>query len=389
MQAKGAAPNVEDTLNRRVTMIFLLVLTGITLIVCYILARTFLEVIVSATVIAVVFYPLHERMRRAVPSRDVAALLSTVIVTILIVVPTVLLVFALMRELTGIYETVNARSTESGGLTPLLSDTLRRHHHWIQRYVDLSKLNFRDILIGQLREAGSLIGSRIGWVAGNVVLFVTNATITLVTLFFLFREGAQIKRRIAAVLPLSRTQVNRLFSGMGNAITASLYGGAAVMATQGILSGTAYWVLGIPAPILFGLVTAVFSLIPLIGGAMIWVPAAVFLILSGSLVKGLILIAWEVLVIGMIDSVLRPYLVSHRMDAHTLLLFFAILGGVRQFGVVGLFLGPVVLALAIALISLLRQESRHWRLILINETPEAPKTPETGSSGSSNQQPET
>jgi predicted PurR-regulated permease PerM len=281
-----------------------------------------------------------------------------------------------MRELTGIYEMVNARSTESGGLTPLLSDTLRRHHHWIQRYVDLSELNFRGIFVGQLREAGSFLGARIGWAAGNLVLFVTNATITLVTLFFLFREGKQIKRRIAAVLPLDSDQVNRLFSGIGNAIIASLYGGVAVMATQGVLSGTAYWVLGIPAPILFGLVTAVFSLIPLIGGAMIWLPAAVFLILSGSIVKGLILIAWEVIVIGLIDSILRPYLVSHRMEAHTLLLFFAILGGVRQFGVVGLFLGPVVLALAITLLSLLREESRRWRLILVAEGSQMPVTPE-------------
>jgi predicted PurR-regulated permease PerM len=355
-------------LKRRVTVISLLVLTGIVLIICYIIASPFINIIISATVIAVVFYPIHERIYRRIRRRNAAALISTVMVTVLIIVPTVVMMVALTREIAEIYETMNARSSETGGLTPFASVAIEGRHHWINRFVDLSQLNFKALLARQLRDAGAYLGSRVGRVAGNIVVFVTDVLITLITLFFLFREGRHITRRIAVVAPLTSRQVNMLFSGISNAITASLYGGLGVAATQGVLSGGAYWALGIPAPLLFGVVTAVLSLIPVIGGALIWVPAALYLILTGSVFKGVLLLAFEGIVIGMIDSILRPYLISHRMEAHTLLLFFAILGGVRQFGVIGLFVGPVVLAIAITLFSLLREESRHWRLILFDRT---------------------
>jgi len=364
-------------LKRRVTLISLLVLTAIVLIVCYYIASPFLNPIISATVIAVVFYPLHERIHRAIRNRNAAALASTILVTILIIVPALVIMFALTREIAEIYESLNARSSESGGLTPLLSRAIEARPHWIHRFLDLSQLNFRALLAGQLRDAGAFVAARVGRVAGNVVVFLTDVVITLVTLFFLFREGKGVRRRIAAVLPLTARQANRLFSGIGNAITASLYGGLGVAATQGIMSGTAYWILGVPAPILFALVTAVFSLIPVIGGALIWVPAAIYLMLTGSILKGILLLAWEGIVIGLIDTILRPYLVSHRMEAHTLLLFFAILGGVRVFGVIGLFVGPVVLAIAMTLLSLLREETRHWRLLMVerplaDDKPDAP-----------------
>ena len=355
-------------LKRRVTLISLLVLAGLVLILCYVIASPFLNVIISAAVIAVVFYPLHQQIYRIVRRRNPAALISTILVTALIVVPTIFLTMVLIKELAEIYETVNAKSSESGGLTLFLSHALGAHHHWIRRFIDLDQLNFRALVAGQLREAGAVLAERVGRVAGNIVVFITDVLITLITLFFLFREGKGVRRRIAAVLPLAPRQTRMLFSGISNAITASLYGGLAVAATQGVMSSAAYWALGIPAPILFGLVTAVLSLIPVIGGALIWVPAALYLILTGSVIKGVLLLAWEAIVIGIIDSILRPYLVSHHMEAHTLLLFFAILGGVRQFGVIGLFVGPVVLAIAITLVSLLREEGRHWRLMLVERS---------------------
>ncbi|HEY6332015.1 MAG TPA: AI-2E family transporter, partial [Blastocatellia bacterium] len=307
-------------LKRRVTLISLLILTGIVLILCFIIAIPFINPILSAMTIVVVFYPLHERIHRAITSRNLAALVSTILVTVLIIVPALFIMMALTREIAEIYESVNARSSENGGFAPFLSRALEGHHHWIRRFIDLSQLNFRPLVAGQLRDAGAFIAAQVGMVAGHIIVFITDIIITLVTLFFLFREGRAIRRRIAALLPLTPRQVNRLFSGIGNAINASLYGGIAVGASQGLLSGVAYWTLGIPAPILFAVVTGVFSLIPVIGGALIWVPATLYLMLTGSIIKGIVLLAWEGIIIGAIDSILRPYLISHRMEAHTLLL---------------------------------------------------------------------
>jgi predicted PurR-regulated permease PerM len=121
-----------------------------------------------------------------------------------------------------------------------------------------------------------------------------------------------------------------------------------------------FWVLGLPSPVLWGMMTALFSFMPLVGTAIVWFPAAIILILIGHPVKGLILLAWGAGVVGMVDNILRPLVISEHMHFHPLYVFFALLGGVQAFGVTGLFVGPAVLALTTSLFSLVREETREF-----------------------------
>jgi predicted PurR-regulated permease PerM len=149
-----------------------------------------------------------------------------------------------------------------------------------------------------------------------------------------------------------------------------VYGGLVVAAVQGALTGLALWVFGVPSPVLWGVVASFFALLPLVGTAVVWVPASIYLIATGSWIKGLILAAWGAFVVGTIDNVLRPYLISGRVQMHTLLIFFAVFGGVKVFGFLGLFIGPVVLAVTITLLSMLRDESRAWPAYWREESPD-------------------
>jgi predicted PurR-regulated permease PerM len=185
--------------------------------------------------------------------------------------------------------------------------------------------------------------------------------IAFFTLFFLFRDGRSVYRRLAVMTPLRPAQVERLASDVSKTVTASMYGGLAVAATQGLLTGLAFWALGVSSPILWGMAAAIFSFVPFIGSTAIWLPAAIILIISGHWIKGLILIGWGAGVVGMADNVIRPYVISGQVNFHPLYIFFALLGGVQAFGILGLFIGPVVLAIAQALFSLFREELREIR----------------------------
>jgi predicted PurR-regulated permease PerM len=343
--------------KKRVTVIFLLAITAGALYCCYLLFQPFLRPLLSAVVIAVVFFPVHVRIHRLLRSPSLAALASTIIIVLLIVVPATAIILAIKKEVAGLYTLIDQKSTESGGLSPYLSQLLERPMQWIGRLVDLSQFDLRASVLGRLRELSSFFVTE-GWmIVGGVTSLAFNSAITLFTLFFLFREGRSMRRRVAAVLPLSSEQVDKLFGGIENTMIGTVYGGLAVAAVQGTLIGLALWVLGIPSPVLWGVVASFFALLPVGGTAAVWVPASIYLLASGSWIKAIILVGWG-LVVFMIDNVLRPYLIGGRTQMHPLLIFFAVFGGLNVFGFLGLFIGPVILAVTITLLGMLRDEGR-------------------------------
>ena len=180
-----------------------------------------------------------------------------------------------------------------------------------------------------------------------------------------------MRRRAAAVLPLSSEQIEKLFGGVENTIIGTVYGGLVVAAVQGTLLGLALWACGIPSPVLWGVIAAFFALLPVVGTAAVWVPASIYLLAIGSWPWAVGLAAWGAFVVGTIDNVLRPYLISGRVEMHTLLIFFAVFGGVNVFGFLGLFIGPVILAVTLTLLSMLRDEGRSWHAYWQDEPPPA------------------
>lgn len=367
--------------KRRVTIIFLSAMTAVALYFSYLLFRPFLKPLLYAAVIAVVFFPIHVQIHRWLRSPSLAALASTTIVMLLIIVPAAAIVLAIKEEVADLYALIDQKSTESGGLSPYLSQLLERPMQWIGRYVDLSQFDLRASLLGRLRELSSFFVAE-GWmIVGGVTTFVLNAVITLFTLFFLFREGRSMRRRAAAVLPLSSEQVEKLFSGIENTIIGTVYGGLVVAAVQGALVGLMLWISGVPSPVLWGVVASFFALLPLVGTAAVWVPASIYLLASGSWVWAVILVVWGMFVVGTIDNVLRPYLIGSRVKMHTLLIFFAVFGGVNVFGFLGLFIGPVILAVTMTLIGLLRDEGRARNAYWSEDNPDPVPSPGQDATG--------
>jgi predicted PurR-regulated permease PerM len=334
---------------------FLLALAAIALYFCYLIARPFLSPVFLAVMIAIVFHPVHERIQARVRGRNAAALISTILVLVVLIVPAMALGVVVSKEVRGLYQLLNERSAEQGGWNPYVMHAVDRILGWAGRYRDLSKIDLRGTLLRWLEQISRFLLSWGAQAVSNIIAFFAEAVVAFFTLFILFREGGTMAARAAAMLPLKASQVERLFTGISNSIIANVYGCLAVGAAQGTLLSLGFWFLGLPSPVLWGVVTALFSLVPIVGSAAVWGPAVMILMITGHWWKGLILLGWGAAVVGQIDTLVRPYVISERAKMHTLMVFFALLGGVQAFGIMGLFIGPVVLSVTLVVLEMLRE----------------------------------
>ena len=206
------------------------------------------------------------------------------------------------------------------------------------------------------------------FVKGSVVE-VIGLLLTFYLLFFFLRDRRVALQLLRSLSPLSVAETDRLCGRVGDTIYATIYGTLAVSAVQGLLGGLMFWWLGLPAPLLWGVVMALLAVVPVLGAFVIWIPAALFLALEGSWGKALILTLWGMIIVGTIDNLLRPILVGKRLKLHTLLAFVSVVGGLILFGPAGLILGPVVLTITTELLEIWR--NRTAPKVVAQAAPEA------------------
>jgi predicted PurR-regulated permease PerM len=351
----------NETARKQAAIVCLLALAAITLYLCYLIAKPFLVPLVIAVMLAIVFHPLHLKIRKWFGNSNAAAAISTTLVLIVVAVPLVVVGITVSRELSAVLQTLRERSGSQGGLSSYLAYLSRNLLRWFGNYVNLPALDPEETLLHGADQVSRYLLSVGAAAVSNVLSFILDMVVVFFSLFFFFREGDSLLQGLGALLPLSPDQTKELFAGIGKTTTANLYGGLAVAAAQGTLTGLAFGILGLPAPILWALVTALASLIPVFGSALVWGPAALLLFVSGHWIKAVILLGWGAGVIGQIDAVVRPYIVGAQVKVHTLLVFFSLLGGVEAFGIMGIFIGPVVLSVTMAVLEMIRKTDFSWK----------------------------
>ena len=357
----GAADAAARNLPRfGARWIALLAATLIALYLCWKLISPFVEVLLWAGVLVVVFFPVHERILRRVRSPNLAAGLSCVLVVVTILGPVTLVTLAIVGEAADAVDNVQA------GINRLL-DPNSRVHQIVDRWIDLDEIRageWKADLLKALQERGGAIAGQTLTYAGRVLRAVIKIFFVVFTMYYFFRDSERIRAALHDVLPLEHEQSARIFSHTREVIAASVNGVVVIAAVQGTLGGIAFAVLRVPSPLMWGAVMFVTSMIPLGGAALTWAPVALYLLFTGHWVKALILAVWGALVIGMLDNVLRPKLVGNRTRLHELLVFFSVIGGLAVFGPLGLVVGPVVVAITLALLDVFRQVQRPPALTL-------------------------
>lgn len=337
--------------KRQIRWWALLIVTAVALYLCWLMIKPFVGVLMWAAVLVIVFYPVHRRLVQRTNRPSLSALLSCVLVILTILVPVALVTVAVLNEVSGAVQNVQAAINYV--LDPN-SPMTGRLLGWASNYMDVERLRSGEYLAQQLGGvSGGLAGRTLG-VIGGLIGAIVQMFFVIFTMYYLFRDGERIFVTIKNALPLNEHQSLAIMERTKEVVGASVYGVLAIAVIQGTLGGLAFWALGVPSAIVWGVVMTFLSMIPMLGAFLVWVPAAIYLALTGHYVKAIFLVIWGTLVIGMIDNFLRPKLVGGRTRLHELLIFFAVLGGLQVFGVLGIVLGPVVLALAMSLIEVFR-----------------------------------
>ena len=331
----------------------LLIVLALALYLCWLMLRPFLNVLLWATVLAVVFYPMHRRIRARVRGPSASAALSTLLVIVLILLPVTFISVAVVRELSGA-----AAQLEGGPQFLQSSPAVAWVFERLDRYVHVDREAARQFIAERMQIWGAALASSTLVVVGGVVGAIVQMGLVVFTMFYLFRDGERLRLAISDMLPLERVQIREIVERTRDVIAATIYGVLVIAAIQGTLGTLIFWVLGLPSPLLWGVVMFFLSMIPMAGSFFVWAPAALYLMLTGAFVKGAALVVWGVMVIGSIDNFLSPRLVGKRARLHELLIFFSVLGGLQVFGVLGLVLGPVVVAITLALIEMVREAHR-------------------------------
>jgi len=357
----------NQNLRRVASVICLLGLAVIVLYLCYLIGKPFLGPVTIAVMLSVVFHPLHTRIESLIHRPNLTSVVSTLLVFFIATVPVLVLGIAVSGELRTVVQSLRESAPEAGP-DPYLT-------HWrevlLQRvgnYMNLSEFDLHATLLRWAEQASRYVLSIGTSVVGNLVSLALNTVVVFFTLFFFFREGNRIRRTLSELLPFHTDQTDRLFTTVSDTIIANLYGSIAVGLAQGTLTGLSFWVLGLSAPILWALVTALASMVPLLGSALVWAPASFVLVVTGHWVKALVLLVWGAVIVGQVDVLVRPWVVSARVKVHSLLVFFALLGGAKAFGVIGIFVGPIILSFALAVFDLLRRTD--FSLHSISEEPQ-------------------
>jgi predicted PurR-regulated permease PerM len=367
--ARGCKPDLTDTRHRP----FLLVVLFFSLYLTLLILRPFSHTIIFAIVLASLFYPLQTWMVRVCRGkRSAAALLTILIITFVIIIPVLSFFSALITQgvqsINRVNDWINA-----GNLQKLIEDPkILSYLQWISehvRFLDLDKVKIQDNFLQFSKSFGQFLLSRGANLLGDVMGAISRFLIMMFIIFYLLRDGEEMVETIKYLAPLRSDQEDRIIDKIRAVARSSLLGSFLTALCQGVFGGIGLSLVGIPG-LFWGAMMGFTSLIPLVGTALIWVPACVYLALLGKWQSMVFLLLWSILIVGSFDNFMRPYLMKGQAGMSPFYIFLAIIGGVQYFGLVGILYGPLILAFAMVMLIIYQVEYREFLTGLKGEGPE-------------------
>jgi len=332
-----------------------ILLAGLAVILyfCFRILQPFLVPIFVALILSTLLAPLYTVLEQKLGGRrSLASFLVCLLLTAIILVPLVFLSVSLANEANDAYQRLKDPETLvkiQSWFAPG-SAVLNRIQSWMPSSIQLDKLQLGDRLSAQAQQIGvAALGVATTFAAGIFNVLVDYFTMSIV-LFFLLRDFEYFASSVRLISPLSDQQEELFVERFRKVTRATVIGNLVTALTQGSISGVIFLILGLPNPVLWGALTALLSLVPLVGTALIWVPWTIYLFAIGSPVKATIFLIFQIVVVGGIDNILRPMLIEGSVKMHTLVVFFSILGGIGYFGLLGMFFGPLIFAIALTLL---------------------------------------
>ncbi|MCQ9615956.1 AI-2E family transporter [Paenalcaligenes niemegkensis] len=328
---------------------FLLLLAIVTLAFLWLLAP-FYGAIFWGVILAIIFAPLQRKLlTKTKGKKTLSALISLLIIVLIVIIPLILITGALAQEVATLYKLMERGDLNLGYYLEQVLNVLPQS---VQSGVDTllggDLAQLRDRFSDFALSSGQFLTKQAVSIGSNTFQFLVSLAIMLYLLFFLLRDGTQLARHCRQLVPLSDDQKSHLMRKFTTVVRATVKGNIAVAATQGALGGIIFFILGIQGALFWGVLMAILSLLPAVGAALIWAPVAIYFFATGSIVQGVILAAFGVFVIGLIDNILRPILVGKDTKIPDYIILISTLGGISIFGLNGFVIGPLIAAIFMA-----------------------------------------
>ena len=335
--------------RKHVHTLLLMTVTVVGIYLSYRLAAPFLDALTWSLALAILVAPLHRWLESKVKSPNLAATICVLLVVVIVIVPAMFVADRIISEAVSGADTVKSM-IESGEWRRIFEahPRIAPAGDWIAREIDLKGM--ANNVTSWLTNLGA------SFVQGSILQLI-GIVLTFYLLFYFLRDRAEALKSLRSLSPLSDADMTRLFDDVRDTVHATLYGTLVVAIVQGTLGGLMFWWLGLAAPLLWGMVMGLLAVIPVLGAFVIWIPAAIFLVLEGSGEKALLLTLWGAIVVGGIDNLLYPLLVGSRLKIHTVLAFISLVGGLIVFGAAGLILGPIIFTVTRLLLEIWRRNA--------------------------------
>jgi predicted PurR-regulated permease PerM len=337
----------------RFYLVMVMFLLGILGYLTYQIMSPFLIAIAWSIVLSIVFYPIYAFTSRRVKVKAAASLITIILMLIIIIGPFSYVTISLINELQAVAGKIGGNSLGSVG------EIVQKLDSWpffekVRSYPGLQDVLSEDAIADNIRKGGKVLVENVSLRITNILSAGIDFIIVIFTTFFLLRDGPGFLSKAKDYMPFSDAQKERLAGQIKDMIVSTVYGGVAVAVLQGLLGGIAYSVIGIEAPVMWGIAMSIMSFVPLFGTFIIWGPTTVYLLIEGNYAQGIGLFLFGVFVISMVDNILKPLIIGSRTKMPTIIILFSVLGGIKLFGMIGLIMGPLITAVFISVIDIFR-----------------------------------
>ena len=336
----------------------------ILIIVSFLIIKPFLTAVLTGIVFSYIFYPVYLRINKKITNKNMSALVASILVILVITLPLFFILNTISKEAYATY--LLSRQKLSG--TQFLSSECQPANKAPCKIVNYlyDKANdpqFKYYFDTTIKDATTKIIETISNILFTIPIFVLHMFITLFVMFFLFRDGTLLVEKIERLIPLKAKYRKRVFVRLNDMTYAVVYGSILIAIIQGTLGGIGFFIFGLPAPLLWGIVMIFTSLIPFIGSSIIWFPASLLLIFNGYIsvestliIKGILLMLYGIFVVGTIDNILKPKIIGDKSGLHPVLVLLGVVGGIKFLGLVGIIIGPIILAMLVTFIKIYEEE---------------------------------
>ena len=320
---------------------FFLFLLGFVGVVCFFIFKPYFAAIVLGGALAILFGPVYLRLVKMFNSPVLAGILSAILAIVLVLVPIIFFGLQVIQEAGQLYSEL---SGDKFTLIVWINDQLHR-------FLPTINLSVVD-LEGYFRSVLSWIVGNLGGLFSSATSILLGLFISILAFYYFLRDGGSLKDKFVLLSPLKEEDDLAILSKIETAMSSVVRGTIIVSVLQGLLAMAGFWAFGLPQPVLWGLLTIMAALIPVVGTMIITLPASVFLLLTAGFVPGLGLLVWSVFMVGSIDNFVRPFLIKQGVEINALAILLSVLGGLQFFGPIGFILGPIFLSLLFTLLEM-------------------------------------